>query len=121
MPCLLAELLIWLYLPQVTSALTEQKTTRTSNWSVRTLTAQRKVSGGDARHRPDRHMSTLLLKRIFCPCSLISNCFTVQNPLIWISIMANPIITTSSSTSDENALNHIPRTVTIVDDSAVLG
>ena len=35
--------------------------------------------------------------------------------------MANPIITTSSSTSDENALNHVPRTVTIVDDGSVPG
>ena len=35
--------------------------------------------------------------------------------------MVNPIITTSSSTSDENVLNPVPRTVTIVDDGAVLG
>lgn len=34
--------------------------------------------------------------------------------------MANLIITTSSSTSDENNLNHVPRTLTIVDDGAVL-
>jgi hypothetical protein len=35
--------------------------------------------------------------------------------------MANLIITTSSSISGENALNHVPRTVTIIDDGAVLG